>query len=56
MPEKRKPFEIQIELNEMISKRIDLNDQWLGKLTQAVKEMSQTIAVLKMRIDELESK
>ena len=46
MSERRTPFQIQIELNEVLGQRIDLLDKWCSELLAVVKELSKRVAEL----------
>lgn len=46
MSERKTPFQLQIELNDLMSQRVDLLDKWCKELTAVVKELSARIAEL----------
>jgi hypothetical protein len=48
MSDEKKPsvFEMQMEINEMLGKRIDLTDKWLSEMTGVVKVITERLLVL----------
>lgn len=56
MSDRKSPLQLQIELNDLMGQRVDINEQWLKKLTESFKEASRLIAVLNTRVEELEKK
>lgn len=46
MSERKTPLQLQLELNDLMSQRVDIMEKWCKELTSVVRELSARVAEL----------